>query len=91
MSIKMNRMLEGENVTPHRNSEAKKLIGCQVQYLCGRDIDRSGRGYFFPQTGTVNDVYGRNIQINDEYIYLSTIVEMRIIEPKGVAHESDSH
>jgi hypothetical protein len=41
--------LEGQNIKPRTAKEAKALIGKEVIYLQTGDIDRSGRGYFFPR------------------------------------------
>lgn len=61
------RYLEGENIAPATAAEARKLIGKRVQYLRTGDIDRSGRGYYAPQEGVINDVSGRNILIGDDW------------------------
>ena len=71
--------LQGENIKPRSTKEARALIGTKVIYLQKRDIDKSGRGYFFPQHGIIAGVNGRNIVIDDPYnycVYLSDIVEM---------------
>ena len=68
--------LDGENIKPTTNAEAKKLIGKRVEYLRNCDIDRSGRGYIFPRTGTIVEVVGKNIDIDGNMIHLSNIVEM---------------
>ncbi|MFF2532457.1 hypothetical protein ACFVS2_26680 [Brevibacillus sp. NPDC058079] len=68
--------LNGENIKPANNAEAKKLIGKRVQYLRSTDIDRSGRGYIFPRTGTIVEVVRRNIDIDGNMVHLSDIVEM---------------
>lgn len=67
---------EETNIAPKTNAEAKKLIGKRVKYLCEENIDKSGRGYIFPRTGTINSVVGRNIEIDGDMIYLSRLVEM---------------
>jgi hypothetical protein len=69
--------LEGQNITPRSTKEAKMLIGKHVQFLRKCDIDRSGRGYYFPRTGVIEDVNGKNlIMHNGDAIYLSDLVEM---------------
>lgn len=73
--------LKGENIAPRTNKQAKKLIGMRVQYLLARDIDKSGRGYFFPRYGTVTDVSGRSIDMNNSRswdVYISDLREMVI-------------
>ena len=71
--------LKGENITPKTAKEARLLLGKYVQYLCKSDIDRSGRGYFFPRYGKIVEVEGKNIAINysqNFVIYLPELVEM---------------
>ena len=75
-----NTYLDGENEAPRYSVEAKKLIGKRVQFLQKRGIDKSGRGYFFPESGTVNGVFRRNIIIDGSYISLNDLVELRVIE-----------
>jgi len=65
------RFLEGENLAPLTASSARALIGKRVKYLRERDIDKSGRGFFFPQDGVVADVYGRNIAFDHEHNFQS--------------------
>lgn len=67
---------EETNIAPKTNAEAKRLIGKRVKYLCEENIDKSGRGYIFPRTGTITDVVGKNIEIDGDMIYLSKLVEM---------------
>lgn len=71
--------LEGENIKPTTVKEARALIGKYVRYLRREDIDRSGRGYFFPKSGKIVDAVGKNIAIDssDNFcIYLSDLREM---------------
>jgi hypothetical protein len=69
--------MEGENIAPKTAAEAKKLIGKHVRYLRSQDIDKSGRGYFFPRFGIISEVHGRNIFMeNGTDIQLSELVEM---------------
>lgn len=72
-----NKLLGGKCIVPMYAGEAKKLIGKRVQYLQKRDIDQSGRGYFFPRTGDVVQAIGRNIEIGGSWISLADLVEMR--------------
>lgn len=57
--------LKGDNLAPLNAAKAKSLLGKKITFLRRSDIDRSGRGYFFPQSGVVSAVVGRNIAIND--------------------------
>ena len=70
--------LEGVNITPGTSAAAKALVGKRITYLRRSDIDRSGRGYYFPRGGTVVAAKGRNIAIDDEWSWfpLSDFVEM---------------
>lgn len=72
--------LEGNNIAPATASEARTLIGKRVEYLREVDIDKSGRGYYWPRKGEVTDVCGRNIEVGGEWIGLSGLREMRLIE-----------
>lgn len=75
------RYLEGINVKPSTNKQAKTLIGKKVQYLRDSDIDKSGRGYFFPRDNTISAVFGRQIIFdNCDSVYFNDIVEMVIVE-----------
>lgn len=74
------RYLEGENIAPTTAAEARKLIGKRVEYLLTRDIDRSGRGYYFPKVGTIAGVHGREVAMDhpENYIvHLDRLVDMR--------------
>lgn len=75
--------LEGENIRPKLSSEAKALIGKKITWLSEQDIDKSGRGYFFPKYGTIVDVKGKNIAIDTPenwILYIGDIREMVIKE-----------
>lgn len=68
--------LEGLNIKPHNNKTAKSLIGKRVKYLHEIDIDNSGRGYFFPKYGTVEEVKGREMCIDGSWVSISEVREM---------------
>lgn len=75
--------LNGENLSLKTAKQARMYIGKEVEYLCKCDIDRSGRGYFFPKKGIIVDVSGRDIAIDTKHnfvIHLSDLVEMVVIE-----------
>lgn len=78
------RYLEGENIAPRTVADAKKLIGIAVEYLPERDIDKSGRGYYFPRRGTIESARGREIVISGDYLVMRNIREM-ILLPKEAA------
>lgn len=72
------KYLEGENIAPATAAEARALIGKRVEYLRSRDIDHSGRGYYFPRTGVITRAAGRSIEFDDsqDWIHRSSIREM---------------
>ncbi|MFZ3286580.1 MAG: hypothetical protein WA191_06990 [Telluria sp.] len=78
--MKPNRYLEGENIAPRTSVEARALIGKRVEYLTERDIDKSGRGYYWPRFGSIESVKGRNIQIDGDWLTFRDIREMRALE-----------
>lgn len=55
----------------------KDYIGHRIIYLFSRDIDKSGRGYYFPRTGTITSCNKRTIDFDDsqEYRSLSNLRE----------------
>jgi hypothetical protein len=78
--------LTGTNIAPRTAKQARALIGRNVTYLQKADIDRSGRGFFFPRAGRIADVSGRNIAIDspDNFvIYLPDLVEMTAQEEES--------
>lgn len=73
-----------ENIAPRTAAEARKLIGKKVKYLRDSDIDRTGRGYFFPRVGIVAGVYDRQIAMDqpENYcVHLSSLREMILLDP----------
>lgn len=72
--------LDGKNVSPKHLKDARLLIGKKVEYLRRMDIDKSGRGYFFPRRGIVEDVHGRNLIIGGDYVHFSDLYELVILE-----------
>lgn len=71
-----NRYFEGPDIRPKNTAAARKLIGKRVKYLRNIDIDRSGRGYYWPQFGIVTEAHQRQIVINGDWVLLKSIVEM---------------
>lgn len=71
---------DSANIRPKSVGDARALVGMKVEYLRQVDIDKSGRGYFFPRTGTVVSAKGRNIEIEQDWVGLTEIVELRKIE-----------
>lgn len=74
--MKSNKYLEGENIAPVSGKQARALLGRTVRYLRDSDIDRSGRGYYFPKTGAITGIHRGHIEIDGDWISMSRIVEM---------------
>lgn len=73
--------LIGENIRPKNKNEVEKLIGSKVKYICIRDIDNSGRGYFFPRVCVIKRAVNREIETDcGEFIPLKSIVEMVLLK-----------
>lgn len=73
---KMSRYFENGKDFPSSTNEARKLIGKAITFLRKEDIDRSGRGYFFPRQGKIIDVFGKQACFeNQEWVGFSDIVE----------------
>lgn len=87
------RYLTGENIAPKTAKDAKALIGKRVEYLQTRDIDRSGRGYFFPQYGTVTSVLKRDIDMDNSLSFdvaMGNLVEMRLMDQAPQSNKEES-
>jgi len=56
----------------------KDYLNKRVIYLFSRDIDRSGRGYFFPRIGTITYITRYNIDFDNgmEFQSLSDLREV---------------
>lgn len=70
------RYLEGVEITPRTVKQARSLVGKRVKWVSRCNIDYSGRGYFFPQTGTVEEASGKNVMISGNWYWIPAIVEM---------------
>ena len=76
--MSINRLLGGENIKPNTASSARALIGKRVEYLRERDIDKSGRGYYFPRIGRIVYVYRREVEMEGGNVFsINEFVEMR--------------
>jgi len=70
--------LSGENIAPRTTAGAKSLIGLRVTYLMSSDIDKSGRGYVFPQHGVIAAVVRKEIAIDSP---MNFVIDMgRLVE-----------
>jgi hypothetical protein len=77
------KFLSGENQRPTTSAEARALIGKKVKYLREQDIDKTGRGYFFPQTGKVVGVDRRRIELEGgELFSMTNLKELIVLEGK---------
>ena len=65
--------LTGQNLAPLNTEKAKKLIGKRIAFLQEKDIDRSGRGYFFTRYGVVADVFRGNLAIDHSENFIGTL------------------
>lgn len=68
--------LEGVNIKPYNTKDARALVGKHVQYVRESDIDKSGRGYFFTNSGTIKEVSNRQMCIDGSWLCISEIREM---------------
>lgn len=69
----MLKYLKGKEI-PKEN--LKDFLNKRVIYLPTRDIDRSGRGYFFPRMGTITTLSRYNIDFDNDMEFHS-ISEVR--------------
>lgn len=65
---------------PQKIRDVKKLIGKKIRFLEKGDIDKSGRGYFFPQSGTITEACGWNVWIDNNPKWISDIIEYEVLE-----------
>ena len=67
--------LEGVHHQPKKES-LLPLVGKHIVYLCSSDIDKSGRGYFFPKSGTIEGFHRNCVVIDGNHIAMSSIKEI---------------
>ena len=73
------KYLDGEQVKVD-HIVLKTMIGVHVVYLLERDIDKSGRGYFFPRTGVIAEITGKNVDFgNSDWVSMSEIKEIILL------------
>jgi len=78
---------EDGTVVNLRDDELKAIIGKPVKYLQNADIDKSGRGYFFPRIGIIDEVYRRHIIMrHGETISISDMREIRLLPEMEVSN-----
>lgn len=77
--IRQCRYLSGARLDISTIVKRFALVGKTVRYLRKCDIDRSGRGYFFPKVGMIAYVKGRVIAFDNGSVELvGDIVEMEL-------------
>jgi len=57
----MSGLLDGDHRPFRTAADRRALVGKRIKYLRSCDIDKSGRGYFFPQIDIVIDAKGRQL------------------------------
>lgn len=87
--------LEGTHAPFKTAADRKKLIGYNIRYLRRCDIDRSGRGYFFPRFDHVVNASGVQIILEsgnsiDRGDLVELVVVSRYEKPKP-EREPDGH
>lgn len=78
------RYLDGDAAPFRTAAQRKALVGKRIEYLRDCDIDRSGRGYFFPRIGIVESASGVALYLdNGSDLRRSDIVELRVLGERG--------
>ena len=76
----MGAYFDGETSPFKTAADRKKLIGQNIRYVRECDIDRSGRGFFFPRFDFVEGAKGRNIFLsNGSVLSAGDLVEVQIV------------
>jgi len=88
----MTRQLESGTPAAFRTAaDRKTLVGKAIAYLRSCDIDRSGRGYIFPQFGVVVAARGRELELdNGRSLMRGEIVELNILAGGNESASADS-
>lgn len=73
--------LKGKQLKFKTRKDAILLFDKEIVYLRDQDIDKSGRGYFFPRYGQIRDYWKKQINIDGDWVSLSSIIE--IVENEG--------
>jgi hypothetical protein len=73
--------------TEIRRDDLKKYLGKKVVYLRNMDIDKSGRGYFFPRYGTITGFYRSNVEFDNNGSYQSIRDIREIAIPEEIEGE----
>jgi len=76
----MNQYLNGPSVPFRTKADRKALVGKMIKYLRRCDIDRSGRGYFFPRVDFVEREIGRELIFsNGNTVLAGDLVEIEVL------------
>lgn len=88
----MTRRLESGTPAAFRTAaDRQALVGKAITYLRSCDIDRSGRGYIFPQLGVVVAARGRELELdNGRSLMRGEIVELNILAGGNESAGTDS-
>jgi hypothetical protein len=76
----MTTYLEGNQVPFRTAQDRKNLVGKAIRYLRDCDIDKSGRGMFFPRVDVVTDAKGKQIFLeNGNTVPAGDLIEVVLI------------
>ena len=78
----MNNLLtKGKPVPFKKLADRRALVGKRVIYLRDVDIDKTGRGYFFPRYDTVTAAYKYGIEMsNGTWITVGDLKEVNLLD-----------
>ena len=75
----MGEYFDGDPVQVRTKKDRERLVGKVVRYVRSIDIDRSGRGFFFPRWGIVTGAHGRELILENGYLNASDVVEIVVV------------
>lgn len=69
----------------HIQTDLKTLrnhIGRRIKYLLERDIDKTGRGFFFPRVGVISEIYRNQVDLtgHQDFINPKSIREIVLLD-----------
>lgn len=77
----MSTYLDNGKYFPRTAKDIKSLLGKNIEYLLKIDVDRSGRGFFFPKETVIIETYGKNVKFeNGDWHFWRDFEEYRVIE-----------
>jgi hypothetical protein len=88
----MDTLLEGPSLLEQARDRTQRdsLVGRRVCWLSRSDLDRSGRGYYFPRYGTIAAITRFEIAIDEPMnfcVQISSLVELVERQDLPVASE----